>query len=195
MDFLTTVLSGLLSGGAVLGVGVYIFQASFNRLLDQKMEVFKQQLQVGTTLRELTLKSQIEFRERQLGEFYGPIYAILSRNVPLWEHFEQHKLDRILPAINQLFVDGNTTIVKILLEKANLIVGNEIPVSYIDFLVHASVWTAFRKTGNGEVPSKAQYPEAWYPDAFQEAIFATTKQLKQELADLHARYGVLAVKD
>jgi hypothetical protein len=195
MDFLTTVLGGLLSGSAVLGAGVYLFQTSFTRILDKRMEVFKQQLQVGTKLRELTLKSQIEFRERQLGEFYGPIYAILKRGVPLYKHYEKNKINRILPAINEIFVDGNSTIVKIILQKAHLIVGDDIPGSYIKFLVHVAVWSAFRATPSGEVPPEKEFPEAYYPKDFEEDIFRTTKQLKQELADLHARYGVLAVKD
>ena len=59
------------------------------------MESFKQQLQIDTKIRELTLKSQIELRKRQLGDFYGPIYALLKRSKPIYRLWDEGKLQEI----------------------------------------------------------------------------------------------------
>ena len=193
MDFLTLIAGGLLSSTTVLAAGVYFFQTSFTRLLDKRMEVFKQQLQIGTTLHELTLKSQIEFRERQLGEFYGPICAILKRGQLLYKVFEDGKLTGIETAINDVLVEGNNTIVSILLQKSHLIADDKIPDSHIHFLTHVAVWHALQRSKPRiPPPSKATFPEAHYPEQFEADILRTTEQLKRQLFDLHKQFGILA---
>ena len=63
MSLAEYVVGSAISGGAVLAAAIYLFQASFTRLLDKRMEVFRQQLQVDMKAKELTLKSHIEFKE------------------------------------------------------------------------------------------------------------------------------------
>ena len=63
------------------------------------MELFKQQLGQDSKIKELTLRSQIDFKERQVGEFYGPIYAMLKRGdaiYPLWTLGKLDEIDRKL---------------------------------------------------------------------------------------------------
>lgn len=194
MEFLNYLVAGLLSGGLVLAASIYLFQQAFSRLLDKQMEVFKQQLQVDTKMRELTLKSQIDFRERQLGEFYGPIYAYLRRGKPIYRLWVEGRLDEIEPDINRLFVEANDAIVAIILGKSHLVAGARVPDSFTRFLTHVAVWHGYMKTEHGGVPlSQEEFPEAYYPADFEEEIVTTTERLKEELFELHNKYGLLAV--
>lgn len=192
MAFFNYLAAGLLSGGIILAASIYLFQQAFGRLLDKHMEVFKQELQVDTKTRELTLKSQIDFRERQLGEFYGPIYAYLRRGKPIYRLWVEGRLNEIEPEINKLFVAANDAIVAIILQRSHLVAGDRIPESFTRFLTHVAVWHGYMQTEHGGVPlSQEEFPEAYYPTEFEEEIFTTTERLKKELFDLHNRYGLL----
>nr|WP_315428160.1 hypothetical protein [uncultured Albidiferax sp.] len=192
MEFLKYLTAGLLSGTLVLTAFAFLFKESFTRLLDQQMEIFKQKLQIDATTRELTLKSQIDFRERQLGEFYGPIYAYLRRGKPIYLLWDEGRLDEIESDINKLFVAANEAIVAIILTKSHLIAGDKIPESFTRFLTHVAVWHGYMGTEHGGVPlSDKEFPEAYYPEEFEDEIFATTERLKKELFELHNRYGLL----
>ncbi len=196
MEFLPSLIASLLSTASVVAVGGYLFKTSFERLLDKKMEVFKQQLDISKALHELTLKSQIEFRERQLAEYYGPISAILKRGALLYKVFEKGKLSGIEPTINAVIVDGNNAIVNILLHKSHLVAGSTLPESYVRFLTHVALWSAFR-TSKAHIspPTIEEFPEAHYPVDFEADIFRTTEKLKKELVELHARFGISAVHE
>lgn len=192
MNFIEYFAATTLSGGLVLSAGIFFFQQSYSRILDKQMEKFKQQLQLDTKLREMTLKSQIDFRERQLGEFYGPIYAYLRRGNPIYRLWAEGRLDEIEGDINELFIEANDAIVEIILKKSHLVAGEVIPISFTRFLTHVAVWHGFMKTEHKGVPlSIDEFPEAYYPNEFEEEIFSTTERLKKELFDLHSSYGLL----
>ncbi|HAP24658.1 MAG TPA: hypothetical protein DCR74_03160 [Achromobacter sp.] len=193
MDYLKVILAGLTSGTVVGAIGTFVFQAFFSRLLDKRMEIFRQQLQIDTKVRELTLQSQIEFRERQLGEFYGPIYALLRRGEPIYRLWLEERLAEIDDEIRRLCMETNNTIVDIIMKKSHLVVGEKIPRSFTLFLTHVAVWHGYLdKTGGGIPLSQDEFPEAYYPAGFEEEIFETTEQLKRELFELHKRYGLLS---
>lgn len=191
MEFLQYVSTVVATGGALLLGSVFLFKITFERLLDKKMDVFRQSLQIDTKIRELTVKSQIDFRERQLGEFYGPIYALLQRGKPVYRLWNEGRLSEIDEEISELFFEANNTVVNIILQKSHLISGAEIPRSYTLFLTHVAVWHGYTKTEHEGVPiSREEFPEAYYPVEFEENIFAATERLKKELFDLHSKYGL-----
>lgn len=193
MEFMNLFAASLLSGGLTLAAGIYLFQQAFTRLLDKRMETFKQQLEVDTKTRELALKSQIDFRERQLGEYYGPIYAYLMRGKPIYRLWTEGRLEEISAAIDKLFIEANDAIVTIILQKSHLVAGDRIPDSFTRFLTHVAVWHGYMGSEHQGVPlSQAEFPEAYYPTEFEEEIFATTERLKIELYELHNRYGLLS---
>jgi len=192
MDFLSFFAATLLSGGLFLAASVYVLKAALSQVLAKQLEQFKQQLQVDSKMRELTLKSEIEFRERQLGEYYGPIYALLRRGEPIYRLWEKDRLVDIDFAVNKLLIDGNNAIVEIILKKSHLVAGPKIPESFIRFLTHVAVWHSYMETEHKGVPlSKSDFPEAYYPTEFEDEIVATTERLKTELFDLHSRFGLL----
>ena len=192
MELANLVIANLFSSAVVLTTGTYFFKQVFNRLLDKRMESFKQQLQVDSKTRELALRSQIDFRERQLGEYYGPIYAYLMRGKPIYRLQSEGQLDDISESIEALFVSANEAIVAMILQKSHLVAGERMPVAFTDFLTHVAVWHGFMSTTGGGVPlSKDDFPEAYYPIEFEEEIFATTERLKKELFELHNQHGSL----
>ena len=191
-DLAQIFVGGLVSGGLLLGAAVYLFRETFTRLLDKRMKVFDQQLQLDTKVREAVLKAQIDFRERQLGEFYGPIYAMLKRGKPIYALWVDGRLDEIDENISKLFKEQNDAIVRIILERAHLVDGDTIPEAFTRFLTHVAVWHGYLETEHGGVPhSEEDFPEAYYPESFERNIFATTERLKKELYALHNSYGLL----
>jgi hypothetical protein len=197
MDFLTSLATGVLSTATVIAIGGFVLKASFESILDRKMELFKQQLDINKSLHHLTLKSQIEFRERQLGEYYGPICAILKRGARLYKvHREGRLPDGIRPIINSILIEGNNMIVSILLQKSHLISGNKLPDSHVHFLTHAAIWPAFQNAKPQLAPPpESEFPEAYYPMAFEVDSVRTTEKLKKELAELHNRFGISAASE
>jgi hypothetical protein len=95
MDFTQTVVGTLLSTSVVLAIGGFLARESFARLLDSRLERFRHGLEVDLAKRQLTIQSQIERKERQLAEFYGPIYAMLKRGRTLVRLLLDGKLDPI----------------------------------------------------------------------------------------------------
>jgi hypothetical protein len=186
-------LASLVSSGLVLAAFAWIFQAAASRLLDKRLASFRHQLQLEGTEHALALKSQIDFRERQLGEFYGPIYALLKRGKPIYRLWQQGRLDEIDASLRELFIDANNQIVDIVLTRAHLVDGATIPESFTRFLTHVAVWHGYLKTPHRGVPvGKDDFPEAYYPVGFDQEIFETTERLKRELYELHGRYGLLS---
>lgn len=195
MGLLEAIIAGLISSTTVIAIAGFIARETFARVLNRRLEIFKHELGIEAKTRELTLKSQIEFKERQLAEFYGPIYALLKRGRPIYDHWAKGKLKEITSDVESLFVDANNQILNILLNKSHLIQGNKIPDSFIHFLTHVAVWHAFLKTNHKGVPfSKEEFPEAYYNDEFENEIFNTTESLKLELDGLYHHYGLLASK-
>lgn len=172
---------------------MFVLRESFKRLLDSRIEELKHRLNVAAKKHELALKSQIEFREKQLAEFYGPIYALLKRGRSvIYPYWSAGKLGAIDEQLRILAVESNNTIAGILLEKSHLIDGEKIPESFIHYLTHVSVWHAFLDAGHGGVSlAQDEFPEAYYPEEFQENIYLTTEKLKKELHDLHETYTLL----
>src|SRR5688572_3594772 len=83
MEFLNGLLSSLVSTSVVIAILAFLGRSFFTRYFDNKFEVFKNDLGIVAKKHELTLQSQIVFKERQLAEFYGPIYALLKQIRPV----------------------------------------------------------------------------------------------------------------
>lgn len=170
----------------------YLFKESFARLLDSRMEQWKSQLRVDEKRSELILRSHIERRERQLAEFYGPIYSRLKRGRPIFDFWCEGRLDEVEHSIREMFVEHNRAIVDILVSKIHLIEGATIPESHIKFLSHVVIWHAYLDTPHRGIPfSKEEFPSAYMSDDFEKEIIATTEGLKAQLDALHKAYGLL----
>lgn len=181
-----TVVASLASGAVLAAIIAPLAKIWF----DRQVERLKHELGVDAKTRELILRSQIDFKERQLADFYGPIYAYLKRGRPIFDLWINGRLDEIDENIRTLFTSANDDIVRIILTESHLIRGHEIPKSFAHFLTHVAIWHAYLKTPHKGVPfSQSEFPEAYYPNDFEQEIVTTTEVLKRELDDLHRKYG------
>jgi hypothetical protein len=193
MDWVQILFGSLISTSSVVAIAVFVGRESFGRLLDARLERFKHDLQVEATTRELTLQSQIAFKERQVSELYGPIYAMLKRGRTLVRLWREGKLAEVEASFWSLAFSTNETIETLILDKSHLIEGDHIPDSFIQFLTHVPIWHWFGETAH-HVPtlSPEEFPEAYYSEQFERDIYQTTERLKRELHELYRRFGLVA---
>jgi hypothetical protein len=203
--WLRTILSGVLSSTVVLAVIFFVGRESFRALLKRELEAFKfeltskletikSELGIEATRKQLTLQSQIQFKERQLSEFYGPIYAHLKRIRPIDDLLNENRIQPIDDVARQVVRESNNKIVDIILTKSSLIQGDRIPESYTHFLTHVAIWHAFLDSPLGGWPKSSTLPEADYQMEFEKEIYATTEALKKELYILYEQYGLSPTK-
>jgi hypothetical protein len=194
MESLFTFQGGFISGATIVGIATYFFKESFIKLLDVKLEEWKSHLRTGEKQSELILRSHIERKERQLAEFYGPIYSRLKRGRPIYDFWCKGRLEEIESSIIEMFNEHNNAIVNILVTKIHLIEGAKIPDSHIKFLSHVVIWHAYLETKHKGVPfDKEEFPEAYVSDDFENEILSTTEMLKANLDALHKKYGLLTM--
>jgi hypothetical protein len=176
-----TVLDKLLIAGllALAGFG-------FNRALER----FRHALDIDATRRQLTANSQIQFKEKQLAEFYGPIYAFLKRIRPIDDLWNEGQVKEVDDAIIKLIRESNDRIVEIILSKSHLIRGSTIPESHTRFLTHVAVWHAFWDHPNADWSQYGKIRDAQYDRGFEKEVFDTTELLKRELQLLYEQYGI-----
>ena len=192
MDWVKVILGGLISTSSVAAIVAIVSREWFTRLLNRRFELFKHELQIEAKTRELALKSQIEFKERQLSEFYGPIYSRLKRGRALVGFWKSGKLRGMEPQFWELAQKTNCEIEEIILTKSHLIDGDEIPKSFIQFLTHVPIWHGFQ----GVVPlTIEEFPEAYYTEEFEKDIYRITKELKKKLETLYLHFGLVESKD
>src|SRR5437016_14068036 len=102
-QLIITVIDKALIGGLVVLAGY-----GLNRVLDR----FRHDLGLDATRRELTLQSQIRFKEKQMGDFYGPIYALLKRIRPIDDLWTKREVTEIDETIRGVIRDSNNRIVE-----------------------------------------------------------------------------------
>ncbi len=184
-QLITLVVDKVLIGGLLIVVGFGIHRA---------LERFKFDLGLNTSRHGLASKSQIDFKERQLAEFYGPIYALLKRIRPIDDMWIQGEVGSVDKIIVEIIRDSNNRIVDIILAKSHLIDGAGISESYTHFLTHVAVWHAFWDTPDRDWSDYARLRDAQYDFEFEKEIFQTTEKLKQELYVFYQEYGLPASK-
>jgi len=190
-EWIRALITSLISTAAVVVVLGFLGSEFLKRRFDRQFERYKALVERDRKRRELTLKSQIEFEERQLSEFYGPIWAILKRGERIVEVWKEGRLGEIDEPIRDLLQEGNDQMVRIILTKAHLIDGDVIPTSFTDFLIHAAIWHAYRKTTQKGIPrSSLEFPQAYFPPQFNRDIDGAMVRLKRMQAKRHQAFGI-----
>ena len=163
--------------------------------LNRTLERFKYELGLATGKSQIARQSEMQFMEKQLAEFYGPIYALLRKIRPLDDLWNQRRLGRVdSHAVHQIR-DANNRIVEIILTKSHLIAGDSIPATYSQFITHVTIWHAFLDTPRADWSIYAKLPAAQYDIRFEENIFGTTEELKRRLSVLYRHFGLTSPTD
>jgi hypothetical protein len=160
--------------------------------LNRKLEKVKHELSLRSAHTQITRQSEIQYRERQLAELYGPVYALLKQIRPLDDLWSTGKLPKTEQAAIQHIRRANDRIVEILLTKSHLIEGDAIPQSFNRFLTHVAIWHAYLDTPGADWASWNILHEAHYDPTFEASVYASTESLKRQLDELYKQYGLTA---
>ena len=94
-EALETFLAGLLSSGVVMSASVFLFRVAFEKRmqkeiesfkaeLGEKLEAVKSKLKVGEAQEDAKFRQLLDFRARQLSDFYWPLYIGLQKDNVIW---------------------------------------------------------------------------------------------------------------
>jgi hypothetical protein len=155
-------------------------------ILKKWLEDYKHALTIDSSSYSITLQSEISFKEKQLSNFYGPIYALLKRIRPIDDLWNKGLVSEVDKQIIHIIRESNDKIVEIILRNSHLIYGSTIPDSYTNFLTHVAVWHSFWDKPDADWSQYTKLREAHYDFDFEKEIFETTEALKQEIADMHS---------
>lgn len=167
-------------------IGILLLTAGF--ALNRTLERTKHEFGLASKSHEFAMKSSIDFKEKQIAEFYAPLYALLKQIRPLDDLWNQRKLGRADRAVVAAIRKANDRIVEIILSKSHLMEGEAIAEYIPRFLTHVAIWHAYLDDPAADWSSYERLPEAHYDAAFEDEVFSTTATLRKQLVDLHARY-------
>lgn len=211
MSFIQFVFSNLITTGALLAVGGFIFKAAFTKVLDKEMEKFKgglakdlevfkgdlakdlesfkYDLRLEENAHQLKLQTQLDIKGRQLQEFYWPLYLGLQKDNVVWSNI-LHKRDPNNELLKKLgatveketILPNHNRLVSIIEEKLHLAQANdELMDALLRYIKHVSVYNALNQANNQMLPE--EIGEVWPQDLFP-MIEKRLRQLQKEYNDL-----------
>jgi hypothetical protein len=143
------------------------------------------------TREDVLWRSELEYRERQLSELYGPVYGYVETCQELYDLWMEGKTAAINLPIKKRLAEQNKCIRDLLISKAHLIEGSEMPESmkrYATSTIIFDLYAAPTEEGNVPEPLRSD-PRTVYPFKFDEHIIETTERLKKRIDELHAKYA------
>ena len=167
----------------IIGAAVSLISLSLNIFVSLRTRRLADFLEVT--------KSSLEFKKRQLDEFYGPILALtrqsthLARRIRDAEGTDFHLLEHLpetlsrldIGPIANLLLENNEKIETLLLTKSSLLDSYDFPDSFTLFLGHCGI---LRSAVTGQ-PLDNLTSIDYYPKEFDADIEYQFKKLKQEV--------------
>lgn len=134
----------------------------------------------------VTRQKRLDFLEKQLSQFYWPIYLHLQKNNVVWEHLVSGKaIDASLKErvdsqlYNSFFLPNHQSILKIIESKIHLAQPTEVLEKLLlRFIRHVAIFEALREVGIKDIDPIA-LGEPWPAELFP-AIESCLKQLQEE---------------
>jgi hypothetical protein len=150
-------------------------------------------------INDLTLarrKDKLDRINKQLGDFYGPLYSLLKSNQQAWRSFRQkHKpsgsyFDQKNPPTEEqviawrhymknVFMPANEKVYDIIVTKSDLLIEDDMPQCLLNLISHIVVYRAVIKNwdlGNTEENTSIIN----FPDDAREYVYKAFEQLKKE---------------
>lgn len=166
-------------------LGVFLASAlgagTFLRFSAEKM--IETGLQKALHKEKLLTETDLNFRQRQLEEFYGPIYASLKLNAEIYPLWVEGKITEVNQDVINLFEQQNKEITKILKTKMHLMDGEDLPPEFVKFMTSATIWGMYcTRADSPYLPDRvASLEEVKWPEEFEQHIFEKTEALKKTL--------------
>jgi hypothetical protein len=147
-------------------------------------------LQKALHKEQLLTAADLEYRKRQIEEFYGPIYASLKLNSEIYTLWLDGHLKDVNQDVITTFKQNNDEITTILKTKAHLIDGANYPPEFTKFLTSTTIWGLYcTRPEQPYIPQDvADLPAVKWPEEFQSHIFTKTEELKKNLDGLLIKY-------
>ena len=182
MEFNSTIIfNGIVGGLIASGVLKLVLDKSLSASLSKILKK-----------NEIGGKADLEYRERQLEEFYGPIYSYLESNKLIYPLWLDGKLKEVNYEIIKMFKAQNDRINEIITNKAHLIEGNKMPEEFTAFATSSKIWNIYCIRENEPyLPEHvANLPEVKWPERFEDHIHNKTIELKSRLNELYDKYKI-----
>jgi hypothetical protein len=153
-------------------------------------KVIETGLQKALHKEQILTEADLEFRKRQIEEFYGPIYSSLKLSSEIYPLWIQGKVKEVNQDIIALFKSQNDEITTILKTKAHLMDGEEFPPEFIKFMTSATIWGMYcSRQDHPFIPEHvANIDQVKWPKEFESHIFLKTEELKKNLDILLLKY-------
>ncbi|MEO1095188.1 MAG: hypothetical protein AAFX01_09850 [Cyanobacteria bacterium J06638_28] len=167
---------------SALGAGTFIrFSAE---------KVIEAGLQKTLHKEQLLTETDLAFRQRQLAEFYGPIYASLKLSSEIYPIWMEGKIAEVNQDVIDLFNQQNETITTILKTKTHLMDGAGFPPEYVKFMTSATIWGMYcTRPEHPYIPEHvAAIEQVKWPQEFEKHIFEKTEELKKTLDALLVKH-------
>jgi len=189
---LTTVITGLIGAlFAYIGARAQreIAHRDFERVLGETRATTDavKRIEQQFTQGNIVFAAEIAYRQRQLAEFYGPIYASLKLSELFWPLLMDGKIQSIRDPLMDRIRTENDMMLKLLQTKFDLVEGESIPECFATFATAILFFNLGTKIGlNNMSPLDVHaLKESEYPRKFYEYIYETTEKLKRRLEELY----------
>jgi hypothetical protein len=179
---------GTFATGVLTGLGASaLLAALFKRFLEEGISNWFKTIQQA---RGIVFQAEIQYRQQQLSEFYGPLYAYLKGSEALYRLWMAGKLHHVNEAVKANFREQNQAMLNVVRAKAHLIDEETFPHELARFMISVTIWTLYTSQQDGVPEEVAQLPEAAFPQEFPAYIYKKTEVLKVELESLYRKYGI-----
>jgi hypothetical protein len=193
-------LIGSALGATIFGwFGAFVAVKARNFATRQDVEFLRKDLRTNAeimkavdqsyTRSDILWRSELDFRQRQLADLYGPIYGYVKSQGDLYKMWMSGAMAEKNLEIKKLFSLQNATIRELIITKAHLIDGGAMPDSFVRFFTSTLIFDLYAaSTNEGKVPQNLREDRrSAYPLDFNDHIILVTEALKARIQSLAAQ--------
>jgi hypothetical protein len=136
-------------------------------------------------------RAELQYREQQLAELYGPAYRYVKTSKELYDLWMEGKTPEINLTVKKWMTKQNEFMRELLITKAHLIDGSKMPDSMMRFATSTLIFDFYASPSEeGHVPERlTEEPRTKYPIKFDQHVIDTTERLKARIDELHRKYA------
>ena len=162
----------------------------FKNHLDESLEAIKGRIGTEEAAQRLRFEKVLDFRSRQLSEFYWPIYIRLQKDNAVWERVLGGSADRFSEEIGtdiekNVLLPNHDEIVQIIQTKYYLAEKDDVlEAALLKYIRHIAVYHALRSTKEKKNPIDLNEP---YPSEFYPLFKARLEDVQRKYEELLKR--------
>ncbi len=170
-------------------------QRTLGQLLQQQLRentAITKSIEQSFSRDDFLWRSELEYRERQLAELYGPAYGYVKTSKELYDLWREGKTPEINLTVKRWLTEQNQFMRALLISKTHLIDSSKMPDCMTRFATSTLIFDFYASpTEEGNVPKVlVEDNRTKYPEEFENHIIETTERLKERIDQLHAKYAM-----